>query len=233
MLWADPTDQAVIAAVTGLDVTNPVPDDGSVRTALSIASEILTLATAHLIHPAGSQVEEFICTRNVRRFSPVYGPITQVVSVSQLDRAGTETPLEQAWQLVGNTIYFFGPSRGLSHFRHIADCAPDQGVFRVHYRFGSTLSRAARASVLEYARELWLAAQDPGECSLPDRVTSLQREGISIEMFDPADYLDKGKIGLPRVDTWLSQANPKQARRPSGVYTPDSPPGVGTRLQRI
>lgn len=232
MLWADPTDQAVIAAVTGIAATDPAPDDGSVRVALSIASEILTLATAHLIHPAGSQVEEFICTRRIRRFSPVYGPLTQVVSVSQLDRSGAETPLESAWQRVGNTIYFFGPARGVSNFPHIADCAPDQGVFRVHYRFGSTLSRAARASVLEYASQLWLAGQDPDACSLPDRVTSLQREGISIEMFDPADYLDKGKIGLPRVDTWLSQVNPKQAKRPSAVYTPDSPPGVGIRLQR-
>jgi hypothetical protein len=50
-------------------------------------------------------------------------------------------------------------------------------------------------------------------------------------MLTPTDYMDKGKVGLPRVDTWLALTNPKQVRRPSAVYTPDSPPGVPIRVR--
>lgn len=230
MLWAKADDPEVIAVVTGGAATDP---DGLVFTALSIASEVLTLATAHLIHPAGSQTEEFIATKHVRRLAPLYSPVTRVVSIVTVDTAGTETATDRAWQLVGNTVHFMDRRTGTVFYRRDIDCGPQQQVYRLRYEFGSTLSRAARSAVIEYARQLWLAATGADDdCTLPDRTTSVVREGIGIELMTPQDFLDKGRIGLPRIDTWLAQVNSKRALRPSAVYTPDSPPGVGVALRR-
>lgn len=245
MLWADPTDLAVYRQVTGhMDATTVDPElASSVATALAVASEVLTLATAYLIHPAGTSTEEFIGSPHVRRFSPVYGPVSHVASVLVVDTAGTTSPVNRPWQLVGGTIHFRDRTNGVVPWRTYASGAsswragnacegPEQVVYRVTYDFASTLSRGAFDAVLQYAHQLWLAAEGDDECQLPERVATVSREGIEMSMLTPSDYMDKGKVGLPRVDTWLALVNPKQARRPSAVYTPDSPPGVNTRLAR-
>ena len=234
MLWARHDDPEVVAAITGIETTEaPDPEVlAQVFTALSAASEILTVATAHLIHPAGSQTEEFIGTRSIRRLSPVYGPVTRVVSISTVDTDGTATPTDRAWQLIGNTVHFMDRQRGTVFYRDFGACGPEQTTYRLAYEFGSTLSRSARSAVLAYAHQLWLAEHDHDECGLPERTTSITREGIGIELMTPQDFLDKGRVGLPHIDTWLAQVNSKRALRPSAVYTPDSPPGVGTALRR-
>lgn len=234
MLWADSTDLAVYRQVTGhTDAATVDPADRTVADALTIASEVLTLATAHLIHPAGTSTEEFIGSPRVRRFSPVYTPVSSVTSVLVVDTAGTASPVTRPWQLVGSTIHFRDRLGAAPSWRMGSECdGPEQVIYRVTYSFASTLTRGAFDAVLQYAHQLWLAAEGADECQLPERVTSISREGVELSMLTPADYMDKGRTGLPRVDTWLSQVNPKQAKRPSAVYTPDSPPGVNTRLSR-
>jgi hypothetical protein len=77
MLWVDPTDPEVFAAVIGEDPEMLADEDAAeIARACAVASEILTMATAHLVHPAGEQTEEFV-TRRADRFSPVYGPVTR------------------------------------------------------------------------------------------------------------------------------------------------------------
>lgn len=236
MLWVDPTDPSVVAAVTGA----PMPEDpdqdllDEVFRAVAAASEVLTMATAYLVHPASEQTEEFIASGTVRRFSPLYGPVTAVVSVVTVDAEGTERPVT-GWQKVGSTVHLLGRQRATETplWRTNGICGPGQTVYRITYRTASTVTAAARQALLDYAYQLFLAFQGSDECALPDRTTSVTREGVGIELMTPQDYLDKGRTGLPQVDEWLAQANPKRALRPSAVYTPDSPPGVGLRVRRL
>jgi hypothetical protein len=233
MLWVDPTDPEVFAAVAGQDPPDADPDTtAAVNRAIAIASEVLTLATAFLIHPAGEQTEESI-TRHLRRWSPVYGPLTSVVALVQVSADGTETPI--SWRKVGNMI-LVGTTREQTDvplWRTNWASHSRETVYRLTYRFGSTISPAAREMVLEYAREfaLWMTGSD--ECALPDNVTAITREGLGISLATPQDFLDRGRTGLSKIDTWLSQVNVRRALRPSGVYTPDSPPGVGVGVRRL
>jgi len=96
------------------------------------------------------------------------------------------------------------------------------------YRYGSTVTRGARSTLLYYARQLYLAGPcgDVNLCQLPERVTSINREGISLTTVDPQTFLDRGLTGLIRVDEWLAGYAARKAVRPSGVYTHDSPPAV-------
>jgi len=58
-------------------------------------------------------------------------------------------------------------------------------------------------------------------CILPDRVTSITREGVSMEFIDPQEFLDKGLVGIPAVDRWLRAVNPSALPMESYVWSPD------------
>jgi hypothetical protein len=147
--------------------------------------------------------------------------------------------------VVGQSVFFsrrghmtfgtwYGGYYGISNapgFRYIPD---QEERIRLSYRFGTTVTAAAKRAVIQLAHELWLEAHpELGECQLPQRTSSVNREGIAYTIFDPQEYLSQGRTGLPSVDLWISSVNPVRAYRPAGVYTPDAPPGVNVRVASI
>ena len=59
----------------------------------------------------------------------------------------------------------------------------------------------------------WLAveygkAAQGNPCALPERITSVTRQGVSWTVLDPQDFLDKGYTGMSRVDHWLAAVKP-------------------------
>lgn len=58
-------------------------------------------------------------------------------------------------------------------------------------------------------------------CQLPQRISSVTRQAVSISFLDSMDFLDKGRTGLYWVDLAIGLYNPRGlARRPT-VYSPD------------
>jgi hypothetical protein len=232
MLWVDPTDPEVFAAVAGEDAADP-ETQAVVFRSVAIASELLTLATAYLVHPAGEQTEEIVA-RVLRRWSPVYGPMTSVEKLVRVLSDGTEQDL--TWRKAGSTVLVGtqpGESQSVPLWRTNGVGHSRESVYRLTYRFGSTVTPTARAMVLHYAQQFYLWMSGSDECDLPENVTSIDREGLGIQLATPQDFLDKGRTGLAKIDTWLSQVNVRRATRPSGVYTPDSPPGVGVSIRKL
>lgn len=91
----------------------------------------------------------------------------------------------------------------------------------VTYSYGidpPTLGRmAARTLALEFAK-LWNGDDD---CILPQRVTSISRQGVSYTLLDNQDFIDDMRTGLYAVDIFLKSANPDKARARSRVFSPD------------
>lgn len=245
MLWVDPTDPSVVAAVLGMPPDGPLTEDeqAAITEVVAVASEILTHASGYKIHPAGTATDELLCSRRFRRFSPTIGPVSGVSSIKVLDeRSGDLVETRRPWRLVQGAVHFTGPYLGFFPFawdygigggiftglgsRPLNDIVPVQVQVQVTYDYTSTVTPGAKRALKDYAHELYLSIYDNESCSLPERVTSLTREGISMQLMTPTDYIDKGKVGLPRVDTWLAQVNPTRSHRASAVYTPDSPVGV-------
>jgi len=79
------------------------------------------------------------------------------------------------------------------------------------------------------ADELVLSVTNPEACVLPDRVTSVSRQGISYTILDAQDFLENGRTGIYEIDLFLKTANPIGARKRPKVYSPDLPSGRRAR----
>lgn len=240
MIWLDPTSPPVRSAVvSGVWGKEPHSEHGHplaaeidiITASLQVASDILAPLTAYRIHPAGIAVEDFDANPRAHRLSPNYAPIRNVLAVERVLSDSLET-VEDSWWVQGNNIRFEDrrmTAIGLA-------CGPQRlgERIRVTYQFGSTITASARRAVLWLAHQFWLEAagcEDCGECQLPGRTTSVQREGLSYTLIDPQDYLREGKTGVPTVDLWIATVNPRRQHRPAAVHTPDSPPPENISIQ--
>jgi hypothetical protein len=95
----------------------------------------------------------------------------------------------------------------------------------VTYTYGiepPTLGKmAARKLAMEFAK-LWNGDDD---CQLPQRVTSISRQGVSYTLLDSQDFIDDMRTGLYEIDLFLKSVNPDKARARARVFTPDVPRG--------
>lgn len=78
---------------------------------------------------------------------------------------------------------------------------------------------AARTLALEFAK-LWAGADD---CALPERLTSVSRQGVTYTVLDSQDFIDDMRTGIYSVDMFLKSTNPDRARAKARVFSPDTP----------
>ena len=93
----------------------------------------------------------------------------------------------------------------------------------VTYTFGTEPPTLGRRAAKELADQFVLAATGSDDCALPQRVTSVSRQGMSWTLLDPQDFLDKGLTGLYTVDLFLRTVNPTHALLKPRVFSPDVP----------
>ena len=109
-------------------------------------------------------------------------------------------------------------------------CGPEctDAPITVKYSAGVPFPAWADVVMGEVACE-FLAALDNKPCKLPSRVTNISRQGISVTLGDAADFIGKGKLGLPLADAWLTAVNGTALRMPSKVFSPDLPKSYAVR----
>jgi len=93
----------------------------------------------------------------------------------------------------------------------------------VTYTYGSPPPAAGRAAARVLATELVKLFENDDTCALPQRVTSVARQGVSYTVLDNQDFIDELKTGIYAVDLFLRVANPDKARARSRVFSPDTP----------
>lgn len=92
----------------------------------------------------------------------------------------------------------------------------------VTYTYGSEPPTAGRRAARHLAQEL-AKGLNGEECELPDRVTSVSRQGVSYTILDEQSFLDDLRTGIYAVDLFLRAVNPDKARKPARVFSPDLP----------
>lgn len=93
----------------------------------------------------------------------------------------------------------------------------------ITYSYGTPVpiagKMAARKLAIEFCR-LWNGDE---MCELPQRVTSVSRQGVSYTILDNQEFIDELRTGLYEIDLFLKTVNPDNARRKSKVFSPDQP----------
>ena len=104
---------------------------------------------------------------------------------------------------------------------------PGSGWFssrvEVTYTYGSPPPTAGRAAARVLATELVKLYEGDDTCALPQRVTSISRQGVSYTVLDSQDFIDELRTGIYAIDLFLKTANPDKARARSRVFSPDMP----------
>jgi hypothetical protein len=93
----------------------------------------------------------------------------------------------------------------------------------VTYTYGSPPPTAGRAAARVLATELVKLYEDDDTCALPQRVTSISRQGVSYTLLDNQDFIDELKTGIYAIDLFLKTVNPDKARARARVFSPDQP----------
>lgn len=133
-----------------------------------------------------------------------------VRSVSRVSRDGEEIDPGQ-YQLVNASVLQAAPGASL-----------DVCGLEVTYTYGIEPPTAGRRAARYLATEL--AKHFAGEpCELPERVTSVSRQGVTLTVLDDHAFLDDQRTGVYAVDLFLKTVNPDKARKPARVFSPDVP----------
>jgi hypothetical protein len=95
----------------------------------------------------------------------------------------------------------------------------------ISYTFGKPPPEGGVQAVVALATEF--AKDSVGlPCKLPQRVTSVTRQGISFQAIDPMTFLPRNQTGLYRVDLWLQAVNPGGRSKRATVWSPDLPRAI-------
>lgn len=106
----------------------------------------------------------------------------------------------------------------------LAAAGTEPGAWQVSYTWGAEPDAAGRYACAVLACELWRAGPGStsggGGCRLPQRVTSITRQGVTMALLDPMAMFPDGMTGIPEIDLWLGAQRYGQAHRPATVMVP-------------
>jgi hypothetical protein len=93
----------------------------------------------------------------------------------------------------------------------------------VTYTYGTPPPASGRAAARILANELVKLYANDDTCALPQRVTSIVRQGVTYTVLDQQSFIDELKTGIYAIDLFLRAVNPDKARARSRVFSPDTP----------
>jgi hypothetical protein len=103
----------------------------------------------------------------------------------------------------------------------------EEDTFEVSVTYGTMPDGAGKRAAAAMACQL-LRARSGDDCKLPDNVTALTRQGVSMNVQAVANLLDTGATGVVEADRWLRAVNPGGGR-PAGVLIP----GARSSVRRV
>lgn len=147
---------------------------------------------------------------------------TLAVHEVRLGSASGPAPLDAAmYRKVGNALIRLDGRPWPPQDRAAPEGAP--GWWAIDLTTGYPVPAGGQIAAGMLAAELYRARRGSSKCRLPARAQSVAREGVDVQLIDPAALYEAGLTGLPEVDAWITAVNP--ARLPIGpsVASPDAP----------
>lgn len=119
-----------------------------------------------------------------------------------------------------------GSNPGWPHCNRMDLATTEDSTFEVTFDYGIAPPTGGSRAAASLACQLALACNPDSDdtCRLPQRVRSIVRAGVSMDMavvLDPLELFREGRTGLVEVDLWLASVNPHGIRRRATVHSPD------------
>lgn len=95
-----------------------------------------------------------------------------------------------------------------------------EGTFSVTFRFGIDPPAAGQLAAKKLGEMLALP-QLGDTTAYPNRVTSIARQGVTMQVASVIDLLEKKSSGIYEVDLFLNAVNPDRLKRQATVWSPD------------
>ena len=93
----------------------------------------------------------------------------------------------------------------------------------VTYSYGTPVPVAGKMAARTLATEFIKLWTEDESCQLPQRVTSVSRQGVSYTILDNQEFIEELRTGLLAVDLFLKTVNPDNARKKAKVFSVDTP----------
>lgn len=100
----------------------------------------------------------------------------------------------------------------------------DPDTWTISYNYGKPVPADGRYAASIFACEV-AKEHCGGDSCLPQRLKSIEREGVSMTFPDPLEFLEHGEVGIYEVDLWLKSVNPSRLKRRARLHRPDRPRG--------
>ena len=154
------------------------------------------------------------CARLTKVLLP--GPVGAIV---ELKVDGEIQPAGNYFVANGNElVYVAGPAWPKCQDMTAPDSAV--GTMSVTYIRGALLDVQGEFVAGLLAKE-YLSACTTGDCALPASVTSIVRQGVTMDFTQ--EVFPGNRTGIPAVDLWVASWNPYGVKAPARVYSVDSP----------
>jgi len=98
----------------------------------------------------------------------------------------------------------------------------DPSNVEVTYSYGTPPPTAGKAAARILAIELVKLYEGDDSCALPQRVTSVTRQGVTYTILDNQSFIDEMKTGIYTIDLFLKTVNPDKAKARARVFSPDT-----------
>lgn len=97
----------------------------------------------------------------------------------------------------------------------------ETGTWSITVTYGRPIPVALQNAAAVLACELLKAAVGDPDCALPARVQTITRQGVTMALLDPQEFLTAGRTGLYEVDVAVAAFNPHALTRRAGVWSPE------------
>lgn len=141
-----------------------------------------------------------------------------ILSVEMVHRGDQEIPLSEV-MIYDSSYITAGNGR----------CWQTCDDLEVTYTYGAPPPALGKIAARALADQYVLAMDGSDDCTLPQRITQISRQGESWTLLDPQTFLEKGRTGIYQVDLFLTTVNPDGARLRSRVFSPDTLRGKTAR----
>lgn len=95
----------------------------------------------------------------------------------------------------------------------------------VTYTYGANPPQMGIDEAIKLADQFMLYEIGSDDCILPETVTAVERQGVSIAVINPNDIIQNGFTGIRSTDMFIKTYNPDRARVKSKIYIPGRPVG--------